>query len=203
MSVQRQRGDTIIEVLFAVTIFSLLAVVSLSIMSKGVSVAQRSLEITLVRQQMDTQADLVRLAHNAYINDIEKTTGPGVVWRDIKDSARTSGSLASVTNPTTCPTNVPGSFVVARTAPGATALTLQRFNTLPRASVYSRVDVDKTIARAIAAEGLWMQAVRVPAQDTTANVDAYDVYIRACWDSVGNNLPVVLGTIVRLYEPLP
>lgn len=196
-----QRGDTIIEVLFAVTVFSLVAVISISIMNKGVAMAQRSLEITLVRQQMDAQADLVRLSHAAYIDDMDKTTGPGEIWKEIRSSARTSGSLPTLNSPTTCPVDVPGSFVIARTAPGASNITLQKFSRVEPATVYSKVDVDRTITRPIAAEGLWMQAIRIRPTDSTVNVDAYDVYIRACWNSVGNAMPVTLGTIVRLYEP--
>ena len=46
------RGDTIVEVVFAVTIFSMVTVGAISIMNKGVAIAQQSLEITLVRQNV-------------------------------------------------------------------------------------------------------------------------------------------------------
>lgn len=61
------KGDTIIEVLFAVTIFSALAISGLSVMNRGVGTAQRSLEISLVRQEMNNQAEILRFVHNAYI----------------------------------------------------------------------------------------------------------------------------------------
>lgn len=203
MATQRsvQRGDTLIEVLFAITVFSLVAVISISIMNKGAAMAQRSLEITLVRQQMDAQADLVRLSHAAYINDMDSTTGPGMIWKNIRDNPVSSGSTLPLDGSGDCQTNVPGSFVIARTAPGATNITIQRFSQVLPASVYSKVDVNRTITRPVAAEGLWMQAVRVRSADTSVNVDAYDVHIRACWDSVGSDVPATLGTIVRLYEP--
>jgi prepilin-type N-terminal cleavage/methylation domain-containing protein len=62
-----QKGDTLIEVLFAVTVFSLVAVGSLSIMNQGTTVAQRSLETTLVRQEIDAQAETLRFVHDSYI----------------------------------------------------------------------------------------------------------------------------------------
>ena len=40
----RNRGDTIIEVLLAVTIFSLVAIGSMVLMNRGVAMAQQSLE---------------------------------------------------------------------------------------------------------------------------------------------------------------
>ncbi|MBJ58357.1 hypothetical protein CMN24_01415, partial [Candidatus Saccharibacteria bacterium] len=55
-----ERGDTLIEVLFAVTVFSFVVVSSLAIMNQGTAAAQRSLEISLVRQQVDAQADSLR-----------------------------------------------------------------------------------------------------------------------------------------------
>lgn len=62
-----QRGDTIVEVIFAFTIFSLVAVGGLALMNRGATIAQQSLEISLVRDQMDSQADALRYAHDAYI----------------------------------------------------------------------------------------------------------------------------------------
>ena len=196
------RGDTIIEVLVAIAVFSMVAVGALMLMNKGTAMAQRSLEITQVRQQIDAQADLIRLAHSAYVSDPSKTTGPGTIWKSIKTNAYTSGAIPAVNNPTTCPTSMPRSFVVARTAPGAEQLTMQTFSTVPAAQVYSRVDVNRTIpARANASEGLWAQAIRIAADQSSLGVDAYDVYIRACWSSLGQANPMTLGTIVRLYEP--
>ena len=60
----RNRGDTIIEVLLAVTIFSLVAVGSMVLMNRGVAMAQQSLETTLVRQQIDAQAEMLRFVHD-------------------------------------------------------------------------------------------------------------------------------------------
>src|ERR1035437_7179154 len=63
----RQRGDTLIEVLFAVSVFSLVAIGGLTIMNQGSNTTQRALEITLVRQQIDAQAEGLRFLHDAYI----------------------------------------------------------------------------------------------------------------------------------------
>lgn len=195
-----QSGDTIIEVLMAITIFSLIAVGSLMLMQKGAAMAQRSLEITLVRQQMDGQADLIRLAHDSYLSNPDATTGPGAVWRQITTNAQTAGSLPSLNNPASCPTNVPRSFVVTKASSATNGLSLQRFTTVRPPTVFSQVNVLET-GVANPAEGLWVQAIRIPPRGSANAVDAYDVYIRACWGSVGLDRPMTLGTIVRLYEP--
>ena len=67
----RNRGDTIIEVLLAVTIFSLVAVGSMVLMNRGVAMAQQSLETTLVRQQIDAQAEMLRFVHDQARADID------------------------------------------------------------------------------------------------------------------------------------
>ena len=64
---QKNRGDTIIEVLFAITVFSLVVVSSLSIMNQGSATAQRTLEISLVRQQIDAQAETLRFLNTSYV----------------------------------------------------------------------------------------------------------------------------------------
>jgi type II secretory pathway component PulJ len=69
-----QRGDTIIEVVFAVTVFSMVAVGGLALMNQGAAMAQRSLEIGMVRDQMDAQADALRYMHSAYIANFGQAT---------------------------------------------------------------------------------------------------------------------------------
>ena len=62
-----ERGDIDYRGHFAVTVFSLAAVGGITIMNQGTATAQRSLEIGLVREQIDSQADALRYIHSAYI----------------------------------------------------------------------------------------------------------------------------------------
>ena len=77
------RGDSIIEVLFAVTIFSALAISGLSVMNRGVGTAQRSLEVSLVRQEMNSQAEVLRFMHDSYVSGAN--TPPAEKWKEIID----------------------------------------------------------------------------------------------------------------------
>ena len=54
------RGDTIIEVMFSFVVFSLLTVGTYIVMNRGTQIAQRSIEITIVRQQLYAQVYLIR-----------------------------------------------------------------------------------------------------------------------------------------------
>src|SRR5690349_17320208 len=92
----KQRGDTIVEVLFAVTVFAMVAVGSMAIMNQGIASAQRSLEITLVRQQIDAQAEAIRYIHKAYVAAYQKgglaPTGTAGEWKKMTDKVTGKGA---------------------------------------------------------------------------------------------------------------
>jgi type II secretory pathway pseudopilin PulG len=200
------RGDTIIEVLFAVTVFALVAVGSMSIMNQGTAAAERSLEITLVRQQVDSQAEAIRYIHQAYVAAFDHNgaapTGTAAEW--IKMTSKTTGkgadsaSAFGQTAGTTCPTSLPGQrpFILnARTATVAGSAPLM---SVPSGSLppFSQVvyNSDSSINQAY---GIWIEAVPSVTSNGTGFVD---FHIRACWDSPGSSRPMTLGTILRLYE---
>lgn len=217
LGARNQRGDTIIEVVFAVTIFGLVAIAGLSLMNQGTALAQRALEIGLVRQQIDAQADTLRYLNRAYIADYGQAGAATIAWQKIVESKAVTqaDNFATIAGENGC--NLPADGK-------AFALNLKKFsaflqdpavvgnnpslvpvNTPPTFSQVRYVNTDAT------AEGLWIQAVRWPDLSTDSAADPkpesdkkpgyYDFHIRACWYSPGQALPITLGTIVRLYEP--
>lgn len=193
---KHERGDTIIEVLFATTIFSMIAVGGLSIMSQGTAMAQRALEIGLVRQQIDAQADALRYLNQSYIADFGRNGIATQLWNDvILANAVTQASAFDQTA-------VGGKCVLPSSAQKPFALNLQKLDSTPLlspaadAGTYARVRYDTPT---VTAEGLWVQAVRSPV--IPGQTGFYDFHIRACWQSPGQATPMVIGTIVRLYEP--
>jgi type II secretory pathway pseudopilin PulG len=204
----KQRGDTIIEVLFAVTVFAMVAVGSMAIMNQGTAAAQRALEITLVRQQMDSEAQAIRYIHQAYIATYQKNGTPstGVATEWAKMTSKTTGKGASgasefgVTAGTTCPASIPGEkpfLLNARTATlwnNTPSMLPPVGGSLPP---YAQIiyNNDSSIKNAY---GIWVEAVP---SNTTDGPGFVDFHIRACWDSAGSSHPITLGTIVRLYEP--
>ena len=63
------RGDTLVEIMFAVGIFGLVAIGAIGIMNKGLYDAQKALEITMARQEIDAQAEALRFLHEAYLSE--------------------------------------------------------------------------------------------------------------------------------------
>ena len=196
----RQAGDTIVEVLFASALFSMVAVTSLATMSQGVAAAQRSLELTQVRAQIDTQARALRFLADAYVRDYGKNGHATMAWRYIIEAhavtASQSQQFSNVVSGTNCLLPAHNkAFALDSSHLDSTERALLR--PLTEATTYARVvtdEDDKSFA-----EGLWIQAVRSSGADGQAGY--YDFHITACWQSPGQQRPVTLGTIVRVYEP--
>lgn len=199
------KGDTIIEVLFAITVFSLVAVGGLSLMNQGTTMAQRALEIGLVRQQMDAQADALRYLNSAYIEDFHNGGVATDVWNAVVTNHREEQAqdFDTVSDPSGChlPSGNYSPFALditklddalnpdtSKTALSSLILTPTTKDTI----TYAKVVTDPQPE----AQGIWVEAVQ-----NTPNSGFYDFHITACWLSPGQAAPIKLGTIVRLYEP--
>lgn len=67
MSIKTLRGDTIIEVLLATTIFALISISTMVIMNSNTNNLESNLELTMVRAEVDAQAEAIRFIHDAYV----------------------------------------------------------------------------------------------------------------------------------------
>lgn len=105
-----KRGDTLIEVMLAVGIFSMVAVAVVAVMSGGTSRAQGSLESTLAREEIDTQAEALRFIHRSYITDknVGTSSAFGELWQTIVSRAINANDVnnlnadATQFHPTSC-----------------------------------------------------------------------------------------------------
>ena len=191
-----QCGDTIIEVLFAVTVFAMVAVGAMAIMNQGTGTAQRSLEITQARQQIDAQAEAIRYVHQSYVAQFQRgatPTGAAAEWTKMMARRDAQASNFGGLDNGRCP-GVPGNAFILN-ARKATMQTL--VNTQQAPPPYSQVVYDQN-SNVLQVYGLWVEAVE---GNSTKGPNYIDFHIRACWDSPGSDVPVTLGTIVRLYEP--
>lgn len=193
-----EQGDTIIEVIFAVVIFALVAVSSLTIMNQGMATAERALEVTLVRQQMDAQAEALRYIHDMQLAAVSGSTSG---WSDLKNRYGQASASPYGTNGRSC--TLPRGrgyrpFVLnARTAQVSPVPPRVASAAGPGLPAYPQViyNPDSSVQQAY---GLWIEAVPSTPLALTRFVD---FHIRACWDGPGSPVPMTLGTIVRLYDP--
>ena len=66
-----RRGDTVIEVIIAITVFCLVAILSITLMNSGLSTAQGSLELIMARNEIDAQAEALRFIQNSFLAERE------------------------------------------------------------------------------------------------------------------------------------
>ena len=185
------RGDTLVEVLLGVTIFSLVAVVALETMNRGMAIAQYSLETTLVRQQVDAQAEMLRYAH-----DMKNDT-----WKKLVDNNSVSVSAVNDNEGNLGVEKCPDDFSTKEFALAATPSLASKISILNNpgnykaAETYARVDSDtkKTY-------GVSVRLVKPSTTTGSRDSNKYDAYIKACWMPVGSKMPATIGTIVRLYD---
>ena len=67
MQLIKKRGDTIIEVMMAVAVFAVLAIITINLMNSGLNAAQRTLEELMARNEIDSQAEALRYIHQSYV----------------------------------------------------------------------------------------------------------------------------------------
>lgn len=192
----QKRGDTLVEVILAFSVFTLVAVGVNAVMNRGIALAEQSLETTLVRSQIDAQAELLRYARSV----------DSAAWQNIKDLADNGGvpvaasDIPDMTGMTTCPSSAPAhSFVLNVTGGDVTFYELDVSPTSPYApaSVHSQFDAVTVSGVAPTASGMWVVPIEA---ETTSSTIAYDMHIGSCWDVPGSDRPFTLGTIVRLYD---
>lgn len=185
---RNSRGDTIIEVLLAITVFSLVSVATMTIMNQGTNAAQRALEITHVRQEIDAQAEALRAAQQA------AASGSTTVWSQIAQH----GDTSEYNDDTRCPRtlgDVSGAFILdARTGQPYTANWLEDIN-LTTSPPYAQVLYDTGSPKSY---GIWIERTFT---EGGMLPDLYTFTVNACWQGAGLSHPLKLETVVRLYDP--
>lgn len=224
-----RRGDTLVEVLIAVAIFSVAALAAVGIMNHGLNSVQSSLETTMARTEIDAQAESLRFIHDAY------SSGKNVdafrdAWHKILSLSQNPGT-ADFTNDITVCENVyrddgdqnslfaQKSFVVNSRKLNEnqnTDIIIQsdtsKFEESPVSPriLYSDGNAlfsDSFSLEVAKAQGLWVVAVRdrvltdAEEEDPASYIEYLDFYIRTCWNTPGNGTATNLSTTIRLHNP--
>lgn len=194
-------GDTIIEVLLAVTVFSAVAVGALAIMNRTAAIAQQSLELTQTRQQVDAQAELIRYIHSARTSGNE----PTAAWTDLRTRAVNNQNATIKPSELDAEgrcrpyTALSNSFVIHPTNLNTVTLDQNTFEQF--APTYAKVTPNGS---SVLASGVWVQAKYVsdsPSGSPDQRGGYIDFYVQACWDVIGSTVPKTISTTVRLYDP--
>lgn len=93
--VGNKHGDTLIEVMFAVGIFSLVAIAVVSVMNGSLRNVQMALETTMTRNEIDAQAEAIRFIQAGYMAEKDLPDDQKVytnAWNKIIQLAKNNGS---------------------------------------------------------------------------------------------------------------
>ncbi|MBP5674929.1 hypothetical protein J6W91_01205 [Candidatus Saccharibacteria bacterium] len=66
-----KKGDTIIEVTFAISVLSLISVITIQVMDRDLASIQGAIESEMARNEIDAQAEALRFIQNAYLSERE------------------------------------------------------------------------------------------------------------------------------------
>ena len=269
-----RRGDTIVEIIFCFTIFSIITIVSIGLMNRNLSLIQGTLEVSMARNEIEAQAEAIRFIHNSYLSERELVRDQNIdptKWQEYRDLWQRLASVQNGLNNNPIKiskyseqncrqyydaANVAGevhniftdkAFIVNTRKldpknPDRTIVSAREHQSLfQEASLYPRLVFSNSsqvgasngadssanlnesnsgsnlyltpaFVTPYRVEGLWVIGTR----DVTGvgNPDAiddsgldqqapefYDFHIRSCWYGPNRNIPSIISTIIRLYNP--
>lgn len=108
-----RRGDTFIEVMVAMAVLAVVTIVTVTMMNSGLNVAERSLELTTARNELNAQAEALRFIHSSYVSEINlplcdsalsgevRCQSFAAIWDKITGLALRSSDPRSIQLPTT------------------------------------------------------------------------------------------------------
>jgi prepilin-type N-terminal cleavage/methylation domain-containing protein len=173
-----QRGDTLVEVLMAIVILSVVIVGAMTMMSRGLAAAQIALEHSQVRMSINGQIEMLRYARDTFIKS--PTDASAAQWSAIV----TTSNANAITYNTSC--NVTGTKTGFYMSKNATQVTRSTY-TPSTPQVVSTPGV-----------GMWIETVLSPVGIKPAYID---FIVRACWVGSGTTGMQRTVTAVRLYDP--
>ena len=106
LRIKLKRGDTLVEVLFAIAVFALVSVLALNIMSSGLKSAEASMEVAQTRSEIDAQAESLRFIHNAFTLERELVVSKQQyreLWLKLSSDATSSTVAGMANNPDQLP----------------------------------------------------------------------------------------------------
>lgn len=182
MGRRTEHGDTLVEVLMAIVILSLVVVGAITMMSRGLAAAQISVEHTQVRLAINGQTEMLRLLRDGWLQD--PTSPAGQEWTRMFNNGYINATVSSYGG-SCAVTNGKQAFYLEKTGPAGVQITT--FN-----------PTNQPAAAASPGSGLWIEATRSAATISPAYVD---FQIRACWQGSGSSAQQQTVTAVRLYDP--
>jgi len=178
-----ERGDTLVEVLMAIVVLSLVIVGAITMMSRGLQATQLAVEHTQVRFQVNAQEDMLKYLRDGYLSD--PASPAGATWTSLFSGAPVYADTTptNYNNASCAVTSGKSGFYLSQ---AAGVVSVSGFNPAIKPTTY-----------ALPGKGLWVEMMR-----SSGISPAYaDIVIRACWSGAGNAAQQQTVTTFRLYDP--
>lgn len=200
--VRKDSGDTLIEVLVAMTALSVVITLSYAVMTRSFAQGQVSLERTATQGMVAGQISMLRdifARHELSLAEMGTDTSGG--WATIAGDYMTNVDLSVPTGAqilesaraTTCGSNVDDTdklFYLDPEGADDASIGLIPFsdeNGFIRQGTFPKYG-----------DGMWIEGYRITPSSTARPY--YDFYVKACWDAAISGDRQVLVTNVRFYE---
>lgn len=169
---KNQRGDTLIEVLVATVVISIVIASAYTLTTRASRANLTALERTTVNNLMREQLEIIRGAHN--------TNRDGNFWQEIESNRISSTSIPTSARTDCAPIDGTRAFYIDPTSVDYSDATTIINHQNPGDYPHPIYDI-------------WAEVYQPPA------VTAYaDVYVRACWEGIGGQGVQTSGLVLRL-----
>ena len=179
-------------------IFTLVSLGTYGVINMSLSTTRESLNISIVRNLVDSQATSLRFIQNAYIATYSPGTDsdnePAKQWKLLTDYIKSKNPRGNITDfnsktTTSCP-DIPNSSFIMN--PKKSSFIPYSDGFMKKSTGVADLVFDESDN--MTSYGVWIEA------DRSSTRPAFiDFYIRACWSGSESN-PNIIGTIVRLYD---
>ena len=206
MLVKKYRGDTIVEVCFALAVFSFLAVLAIGTMNSNLSTVQATLETTSVRNEIDAQTEAVRFIYNTYLSERNvksesDLSSIAAAWKTLTGDAydHNKKPFWPVETCQAAYNNIAKMQIINTRNLNGSSIVLNKSSLFKTAPINSRLlyNGENKIS---AVEGIWLYAVKSETKNGS-QPEFYDFYVQACWYNAGRSTPTTLDTTIRLSNP--
>jgi prepilin-type N-terminal cleavage/methylation domain-containing protein len=177
-----ERGDTLVEVLVAISVLAIVIVGAFSLMNKGVAQVYDNMERAEVRLLINRQTESLTYARDQHLRSLNGEVldaydaAAAIAWNNIIAQP----ALSTPPDLNNCVSS--------------DAFSLKR-NTTDELEFSGSVSNDVAGGFPTPGDGLWIQKMQ-----SSAGVPYKDFYIRACWNQNTSIQTQVISTIVRLYD---
>ncbi|HWZ65541.1 MAG TPA: type II secretion system protein [Patescibacteria group bacterium] len=178
MMLDRQKGDTLIEVLMSMVVLSAVIIGATMIMSHGMLATQAATEHTQVSYQASQQTEMLRYLRDGYIQSSTGTLGTS--WLNMVNTYADTNS---------------STFGSCAVSAGKNPFYLDPNDLANIVKSYSTASMP--ITSATAGKGLWVEATK----SNNASPAYVDFQVQACWSGPGSSGQQTTITTLRLYDP--